>query len=95
MIDPEAIRLGGDLYMMACPEHSVQRHAAEAEKKTAQNMIDPKSIKVGKTYRTEVATWTVECISATEMVFVRRDDGLLARFGLTSFAGRIVERGEA
>jgi hypothetical protein len=49
-------------------------------------------IKEGETYRTSAAIWIVEHISPSGMVFVRRDDGRTARFGLRDFTGRVVER---
>lgn len=54
--------------------------------------MDPAQIEQGATYRTTVATWTVETICTSGMVYVRRDDGRRASFGLRSFAGWVVER---
>jgi hypothetical protein len=49
-------------------------------------------IKLGATYRTKAAIWTVEFISTDSMVRFRRDDGLTAWFGAKQFAEWVVER---
>lgn len=49
-------------------------------------------IEEGATYRTQVAIWTVETISPSGMVFVRRDDGRTTQFGMTDFTARVIER---
>jgi hypothetical protein len=49
-------------------------------------------IEEGATYRTHAALWTVERISLTGEVFVRRDDGTTAVFGLRDFAGWVIKR---
>lgn len=56
--------------------------------------IPPAEIKVGKAYRTHAATWRVTSINAG-MVYVTREDGRTATFGLKEFAGWVIatERG--
>lgn len=49
-------------------------------------------IQEGATYKTQIAIWTVETISPSGMVFVRRDDDRRTQFGLRDFAARAVER---
>ena len=49
-------------------------------------------IEEGGTYRTSAAIWTVESITQDGMVFVRRDDGRTARYGLRSFASWVVSQ---
>lgn len=44
----------------------------------------------GVTYITSVAEWTIEDISPSGMVFVRREDGLRAQFGKKTFADMIL-----
>lgn len=57
--------------------------------------MDPTHIKEGEAYRTSVAIWTVEHISPSGMIFVRRDDARTAMFTLKSFASWVVERSDA
>lgn len=49
-------------------------------------------IKEGGTYKTQQAIWTVETISPSGMVFVRRDDGRRTQFGMKDFANRVIEQ---
>ena len=48
--------------------------------------------KIGDTYRTMVAVWTVDFVSGDSMIRFRRDDGLTTWFGAKDFANRIVEK---
>lgn len=48
--------------------------------------------KVGDTYRTLVAVWTVDYVSSNSMIRFRRDDGLTAWFSAQDFGDRVVAK---
>lgn len=68
--------------------------AIDAEKErdtTPARTWAPDDICIGGTYRTKVATWTVEDISPCGMLSLRREDGRTARFGRSDFASWVIE----